>query len=457
MPFSGYKRVHAMPAARQDRFAGLRRSIRILKTRNYRLFFIGQGISLIGTWMQSVASGWLVYRLSGSELMLGVVAFSGQVPAFFISPIAGVLADRLDRRKIMVVTQILSLFQAACLAALAFSGAARVWHIAVLSFFLGLINGFDMPTRHAFIVSMVEDKSDFPNVIALNSVLFNGSRLVGPAIAGVAVAAAGEGVCFLFNAISYCAALAALLLIRVPAEKTSHAGQNLVRELREGAAYVFGSPPIRFLLMTVALMSLVSMSFPVLMPVFAASILGGKSDTYGMLVGASGLGALAGTVFLAMRRSVLGLSRIISVSMLLFGSALIAFSFSRTVALSLAILVVIGFGMILSIASCNTVLQTIADEDKRGRVMSFYVMAFMGAAPLGSILAGAVSSGIGATWTVFACGVSGVLGGIIFNLRLPYLRGHIRPIYRRIGIIPEMAAGIQTADELRKPPEFSGN
>jgi MFS family permease len=436
---------------------GFKLALRALRHRNYRLFFIGQGVSLIGTWMQTIATGWLVFRLTHSEFMLGLIAFSGQIPTLFLSPFAGVLGDRLSRRSILIVVQVAAMIQAFILTGFTMAGVIQVWQIIILAFFLGVANAFEMPSRQAFVIEMVDDKSDLGNAIALNSGLFNGSRLIGPAVAGIVVAVAGEGICFALNGVSFLAAIIAFMLMKIPGRETGGPKTRLFSELKEGLLYSFGFRPIRDLIATVALMSLVAMSFPVLMPIFASRILHGGSYIYGFLVASTGAGALAGVAFLAMRKNVLGLGRIISAALILFGLGLVAFSFSKSAILSICILAPVGFGMIATMASCNTLVQTIVDEDKRGRVMSFYVMAFMGAAPLGSLLAGTVSSAIGAPYTVCIGGILCILGGIVFAFRLPALRKIIRPIYRKMGIIPEMEIGTQAAGELRKPPEYSGN
>lgn len=442
-----------MHASNTTSTSALSQAFRSLRYRNYRLFFIGQGVSLIGTWMQSVATSWLVYRMTHSEFILGLVAFAGQVPILFISPFAGVLGDRISRRHILIGVQVVSMAQAFALAGLTFAGVIEVWQIAALASLLGIANAFDMPSRQAFVIEMIESKADLGNAIALNSGIFNGSRLFGPAIAGFVVALAGEGVCFAINGASYIAALAALVMMKISVRPAGKQGSRMVSELKEGLVYAFGFRPIRDLIATVALISLVAMSFPVILPIFAGSVLHGDSHTYGFLVAATGAGALSGVAFLAMRRSVLGLGRIISTALVIFGMTLVAFSFSRSVILSTCILVLTGFGMITTMASCNTMVQTLVDEDKRGRIMSFYVMAVMGTAPLGSLVAGSVSAAIGAPDTVLSGGILCILGGIVFALRLPSLRRIVRPIYRKMGIIPEVAAGIQAADELPKPPE----
>jgi MFS family permease len=437
----------------QSQPAGLRLALRALRFRNYRLFFFGQGISFIGTWMQSIATSWLVFRMTDSPFMLGLTAFAGQIPVFLISPLAGVLVDRFDRRRILVAVQVLSMAQAFTLAAVTLAGVVQVWQVIALGFCLGMINAFEMPARQSFVILMVEDRADLGNAIALNSGLFNGSRLIGPAIAGLLVAYAGEGVCFLANGVSYLAALVALLMMKITRGGEDRPRARLLAELREGLAHSFGFRPIRDLILTVSLMSLVAMSFPVLLPVFATRIFGGGSHTYGFMVAASGLGALMGTIFLAMRKNVLGLGRVIVAAMLLCGAGLVALSFSRVYPVTLALLVVMGFGMISTMASCNTMVQSIVDEDKRGRVMSLYIMAFMGTAPLGSLITGSVSSVVGPSLTALFGGILCLAGGSVFALRLPALRQIVRPIYRKMGIIPEVAAGIQSADEVEKIPE----
>jgi MFS family permease len=431
-------------------------ALRALRYRNYRLFFLGQGISLIGTWMQSVAVGWFVYRLTGSPFYLGLVGFSGQIPAFLFSPFAGALSDRMNRQKILIVTQVLAMIQALLLAFGTIFNIISIWSVIALSFFLGFINAFDMPIRQAFVIEMVDDKSDLSNAIALNSGLFNASRLIGPAIAGVLINITSEGVCFLINGLSYVAAIAALANMRIGLKKTNNHNTRIITDIKDGFSYVYRFTPIRDLLIIISMIGLVGMSFPILLPVFATSILHGDSHTFGFLVSSTGIGALIGTVFLAFRKTVLGLGRIIGLTIFVFSIGLSAFSFSTNTLLSMALLVIIGFGMIVTVASCNTIMQTIVDEDKRGRVMSFYTMAFMGSAPIGSLLAGTLSSAIGAPHTIIFGGIISLIVGIVFFMRLPLMRKRIRPIYSKMGIIPEVALGLQAANELRKPPVYSG-
>lgn len=413
------------------------RMVRALRYRNYRLFFGGQLLSLIGTWLQQVALSWLVFRLTGSALLLGVVGFSGQIPSFLLSPFAGVLIDRWNRRRVLLLTQTLAMLQAVLLGLLVLFGHVEVWHVMVLAALLGIVNSFDLPARQTFVAEIVEDRADLPNAIALNSSMFNGARLVGPAVAGLLVASVGEGWCFLLNGASYLFVLAALVMIRVEtrAAATAPPHLNMMESLREGAAYAWGFPPIRALLLLLGTISLVGMPYTVLMPVFATGVLKGNATTLGLLMAASGSGALAGALYLASRHTVLGLGRVIVLGVLAFGLGLIAFSTSRTLWLSMLVMVFTGAGMMLQMAASNTVLQTIVSEDKRGRVMSLYTMAFMGTAPFGSLLAGAVSARIGAPTTLAICGGCAIVAGLLFARVLPALREHVRPIYVEAGIL----------------------
>jgi MFS family permease len=436
------------------RGGGVAFMLRALGHRNYRLFFSGQSVSLVGTWMTRIATSWLVYRLTGSALLLGVVGFAGQIPSFLLAPFAGVLVDRWNRHRLLVATQVLSLVQSLALALLALGGRIDIHHVIWLSVFQGIINAFDMPARQAFVVEMVERREDLPNAIALNSSMVNATRLLGPSLGGVIIAWVGEGWCFMIDAISYVAVVASLLAMRVTprmAEPVEEA--KMLRQLREGFAYAARFAPIRKVLVLLAIVSLVGMPYTVLMPVFADEVLRGGPNTLGLLMAASGVGALAGAMFLAARKSVLGLGTLIPVTAAAFGAGLMAFSFSRVLWLSLALMVVTGCGFMVQMASSNTVLQTIVDEDKRGRVMSFYTMAFMGTAPFGSLLAGSVAERIGAPHTLLFGGAGCILGALWFALSLPALRRDVRPIYVRIGILPEMAAGIHTTSELGVPPE----
>ncbi|GAB3828128.1 MFS transporter [Pontibacter rugosus] len=426
---------------------------RALSSRNYKLFFVGQGISLIGTWMQQIALSWLVYRLTDSVFLLGAVTFSSQIPSFLLGPFAGVLADKFDRHKVLIITQALSMLQATTLAILVLTGSIEIWHVLALSAVLGTINGFDVATRQAFVVELVERREDMSNAIALNSSMFNMARLIGPTIAGLLIAAVGEGMCILINAISYLAVLASLLLMRLKPFERKQQQRKVWQSLKDGFQYAFGFPPIRALILVVALLSLFGMPFTVLLPVFARDILHGGANTLGYLMGASGLGALAGALFLAQRKSVEGLGKVITFTMLLFGIALIAFSFSTMLLLSLVLMLFSGFGMIVTMASCNTLLQTIVDDDKRGRVMSLYATAFMGMAPIGSMLAGSVAEYVGVGYTLAGCGVLCSISIIPFAVNRPKLRRMVQPIYERLGIVPEIATGLQAASSISASPE----
>lgn len=392
--------------------------VRALRYRNYRLFFAGQSVSLSGTWIQIVAVSWLIYRLTNSPLLLGIVAFAGQVPTFIIAPFAGVVADRFNRRKILIITQTALMLQALILAFLAISGHIAVWHIFILNILLGLASGFDIPARQAFVVDIIENKGDLINAIALNSSMFNAARLVGPSIAGIIIATAGEGACFLINGVTFLAVIFALLAIRTKPMPPEAKKSRILQDLKEGFVYTFSFRPIRYILLLLSLVSLCGMSYVVLMPIFAREILGGNSQTLGFLMAAAGLGALAGTIFLASRKDTRGLEKIITSGTAVFGLSLAIFSFSRNFWLSLLLLFTGGFGMMIQMGASNTVLQTLAHDDKRGRVMSFFAMAFMGMAPFGSLLAGALASKIGATHTLLLSGLSCLIGSAVFARKL---------------------------------------
>jgi MFS family permease len=434
--------------------AGRLRSLgRALRHHNYRLFFTGQSISLIGTWMTRIATSWLIYRLTGSALLLGVLSFAGQVPTFLLAPVAGVLVDRWNRHHVLIVTQVLAMLQSAALAVLTLTGVITVEQVVLLSVAQGLINAFDMPARQALVIHMVDDKADLANAIALNSSMVNAARLIGPSIAGVVIAWLGEGVCFLADAASYGAVIASLLAMRLVLPKPGAAAARVLRQLAEGFRYAMGFTPIRAILALLALVSLMGMPYVVLMPVIAVRLLGGGAHTLGFLMAASGLGALCGALSLAARRTVLGLGRAIPAAAAAFGAGLMALSLSRSFWLSLLVMPVIGAGMMVQMASSNTILQTIVDEEKRGRVMSFYAMAFVGMAPFGSLAAGAAAQRFGTPLTLRVGGAVCVLGAIAFLTRLPTLRRAVRPIYVRLGIIPEIAAGLQSASQMTRPPE----
>ncbi len=433
----------------------LRHTLRALRHRNYRLFFGGQLVSLVGTWMTTVAMSWLVYRLTHSAFLLGAVGFAGQVPAFLAGPLAGVLVDRWERRRVLLVTQTLAMVQSLSLAALTLAGRITVGELLGLALFQGFINAFDIPGRQAFLVEMIEDRADLPNAIALNSSMFNAARLVGPSIGGLVIAAVGEGWCFAIDGASYLAVIGSLLAMRVAARAgLGRPGAHVLADLRAGWRYVAGSPPIRSLLVLVATVSLFGMPYAVLLPIFAARVLHGGPHTLGFLMGASGVGALLGAIYLASRRTVLGLGRLLPRMVALFAAGIATFAFSRHLLLSLPALVFAGFGFMVQMASSNTLLQTLVDDDKRGRVMSFYSTAFVGSAPFGSLLAGAIAQHLGAPRTL-AIGAAGLLlVAFWFARRLPGLREHVRPVYVARGILPPLVdQGVPPVrGELQAPP-----
>jgi MFS family permease len=420
---------------------------RSLQYRNYRLFFSGQSISLIGTWMQRIALPWLIYHLTGSAFLLGLVSFAGQIPTFLLAPVAGVVTDKYSKYRVLLITQILSLVQALILAVLTLSGVIQIWQIVLLSIVLGCVNAFDVPSRHSFVIEMVEKKEDLGNAIALNSMMFNGARLIGPSIAGMMLATAGEGTCFLINAISYIFVVTSLLLMHVKKKEEKRETGKLLNDMKEGLNYTFGFPPIKHILILLAVGSLMGSSYQVLMPVFAKEVLLGGSGIFGFLMGAAGFGALLGALFLASRESLIKLGRIIPAATGLFGAGLVALSFSKYFPVSLVLMIIIGVGMMLHTASSNTILQTVTDDDKRGRVMSFYTIAIMGTAPFGSLLAGSLAKIIGTPYTILVGGISCIVGAFFFYKKLPELKRIVRPVYVRMGLIPEVVTGIETASE----------
>ncbi len=418
---------------------------RSLQHRNYRLFFMGQGLSLIGTWMQMTAVAWLVWRLSHSAWLLGLVGFSARIPTFVMAPFAGVLVDRVDRHRLVLVTQVLSMVQALMLAGLMYSGRLQIWHVIVLSLMLGVINALDVPARQSFLVQMLDRREDLTNAIALNSSMVNGARLIGPSVAGFLIASTGEALCFLLNGLSYIAVIAGLLMMRVQPNARVGRQTAVLENLREGFCYAFGFPPIRSLLLLLALVSLAGASYTQLLPIFAEQILHGDARTQGFLVSAAAVGALAGALYLAGRRSVRGLGRVIAWAPAVFGLGLIALGLSSRLWLTLAVMPVIGIGLMVQMAATNTVLQTIVDDDKRGRVMGFYSMAFMGMVPLGSLLAGVLAQFMGAPSMVILGGSCCIIGSLVFLRKLPALRALVHPIYVAKGIIPEVAEGLHAA------------
>jgi len=426
---------------------------RALEYRNFRLFFFGQGVSLIGTWMQHIAMSWLVYRMTGSALMLGVVSFLSQIPAFILGPFAGVLADRRDRKKIIIITQSLAMVQAFILAYLTLSGRIEISHIILMGVLLGCINALDIPARQSFLIETIEKKELLGNAIALNSMAFNVARLIGPSIAGVIIAGMGEGVCFLINGVSFIAVLFCLLSIKTTARKHAAKIKNIWGSIKEGIDYAFGFEPIKFILIIISVSSLMGASYIVLMPVVAREMLGGGPKTLGLLMASIGVGAIVGTLYLASKKGALRLGRIIPISSALFSVGLIMFALSRYLWISALLLVIIGFGFMAAMASSNAVLQTIVEDDKRGRVMSFYSMAFMGMTPLGSLLAGVMANKLGVRATLILSGLFCMSTSLIFLNKMPKLIKMIHPIYEKMGMTPELAKGISAASQLTAAPE----
>jgi MFS family permease len=417
----------AEDAAQAQAASKLPPMLRALRHRNYQLFFGGQLISLTGTWMQSVAQSWLVYRLTGSAVLLGFVSFSGQIPVFLLAPVGGAVADRRNRHRILVATQTVALLLAFTLAALTLTGRVEVWHVFLLASLLGVTNAFDIPARQAFVVDMV-GREDLVNAIALNSSMFNGARVVGPAVAGLLVAVIGEGWCFFANGASYIAVITSLLLMTVAKQRRVPLPGSALASIAEGFRYVWRTKPVRVILLLLGLVSLMGMPYAVLMPIFADQILHGGPSGLGLLMGASGVGALAGALSLAARKGLRGLGRWVAFASAGFGASIILFSLSRSFWLSAALLVPVGFSLMIQMASSNTLIQSMAPDELRGRVMAVYSMMFMGMAPVGALLAGAIAQRIGAPATVALGGAACIVGAIIFATRLPTLRDEARQI-----------------------------
>ncbi|BAY30141.1 major facilitator transporter [Nostoc carneum NIES-2107] len=411
-----------------------------LKSRNYRLFFAGQGISLIGTWMTQLATVWLVYSLTNSALMLGVVGFTSQIPSFFLAPFGGVFVDRFSRYRTLIGTQIMAMIQSLALAVLALTGVIQVWHIIALSLFQGFINALDAPARQAFVPELVEKREDLANAIAINSTMINGARLIGPAVGGLIIARIGTAYCFLIDGLSYIAVIAALLAMTVKPWKVTVTQGNALQKVKEGFVYAFSFPPIRAILLLSTLVSLMGLQNTILVPIFAEEILKGGAEALGFLMAASGVGALSGGIYLATRRTILGIGKLIAIAPSILGVGLIAFALSRYLPLSLFTMLFVGLGTILQIAASNTFLQTIVEEDKRGRLMSLYTMSFLGMIPVGNLLGGFLASRIGAPNTLILDGIVCIIGSIFFYKQLPALKRLVMPIYEEKGIIKPVGA-----------------
>ena len=391
---------------------------------------------MIGTWMTRLATSWLVYRLTHSALLLGVVSFAGQIVAFLLGPFAGVWVERMNRQKLLVWTQALAAVQSLALAALTLAHVINLWEIIALSAMQGLINAFDMPGRQSFLVQMVEDRSDLSNAIAINSSMANGARLIGPSIAGLVIAAAGEGWCFLLDGFSYFAVIASLLLMRIKPMDVRRSASTMLEQMREGWDYVRTFQPIRTILLLFGLTSLMGFPYAVLLPIFAGQILHGGPHTLGWLTGASGIGALTSALSLAVRKSVVGLTRMLQIAAAILGTSLIFFGLSHRLWLSIVLMIFVGFGLMQGASASNTIIQALVSEDKRARVMSYYTMAFFGAAPFGSLMAGVLAHRIGAPYTMVFNGTCCILGCLWFTFKLPKVRAVMRPIYQEMGLLP---------------------
>ena len=409
---------------------------RALRSRNFKLFFAGQSVSVVGSWMTRVATGWLVYRLTRSALLLGLVDFAGWIPAFALAPFAGVWVERLNRRTLLVWTQAAAAVQSLALAALTLAHVITIGEIIALSVLQGVINAFDLPGRQSFLVQMVDDRKDLGNAIAINSSMANGARLIGPAIAGLVIAAAGEGWCFLIDGVSYMAVIASLLLMRIRPVDIRRSATGMLEPMREGWNYVRTFRPIRSILLLFALLSLMGTPYSVLLPVFAGQVLHGGPSTLGWLTGASGIGAMASGLSLVLRKSVVGLTRMIQIAAVMLGGGLMLFGLSHTLWLSLVLMIFVGFGLMQVLSASNTVIQTLVPEDKRARVMSYYTMAFVGMAPFGSLLAGALAQRIGVSRTVMVTGAFCLAGSLWFALERPKVIAIMRPIYQEMGLLP---------------------
>jgi MFS family permease len=424
--------------------------LRALRHRNYRLFFSGQSLSLVGTWMNRLATSWLVWRLTHSVEMLGLLGFAGQIPTFLFAPVAGVWVDRLNRHRLLVATQALSMLLSFVLAALMFSGAILIWEIFVLQMLQGVINAFDMPTRQSLVIDLIEDRADLSNAVAMNSLMVNGSRLIGPSIAGLLIAWVGEGWCFFADGVSYLAVIGSLLMIRISLRPRNGKQKKVLHEMYDGFRYAFEFTPIRAILLLLALLGLVGIPYRVLMPVIASQSLHGNANTLGFLMGAMGIGALIGSLYLATRSSVLGLGRLIPIATTIFGASLIGVGLSHWYWLSLLIMVATGIGFMVHLAASNTLIQTLVREEMRGRVMALYTTAFLGMATFGSLLAGAVAGLIGAPKTLMVAGMICILGALVFVYKLPKLRVVVHPIYVEKGILPVVTESLRDATAIEE-------
>ena len=414
----------------------LSRIFRALRHRNFRLFFVGQGLSMMGTWLQQVAMGWLTYRITGSAWLLGVIAFCANAGFLVFGTWAGVIADRVRRRRALYLTQSLMLAQAVVLTALTALGHIEVWHLIVLALWLGVVSAFDIPVRQSLYVQLVDDRADLGNAIALNSFLVNAARVVGPAIAGLLLAIVSEAVCFGLNALSFVAVIVAVARMRFPREPgPASRGGGWWASWVEGFRYVTGFPPARALLILVAMLAWTIASYSSLMPIYAKDVYDGGPRTLGFLLAAAGAGALLSTGYLASRENVRGLARVIALSAMVAGIAMAAFAYLRILPVALVLMVAMGGGAILAAASANTILQTIVDDRLRGRVAGFYTLAFLGVAPLGNLAAGALAARWSAPAAFAINGVGAALAALWFWRKLPEIRAVLRVAYQKLGII----------------------
>ncbi|MEQ1885537.1 MAG: MFS transporter [Bryobacteraceae bacterium] len=412
-------------------------SFRALKSRNFRLFLTGQGISLIGTWMTRLATSWLVYRMTDSAFLLGVVNFAGQIPAFFIPPFAGVWVDRFDRHKVLIATQVFAMLQSLAMAALTLSGHINIAWVIGLTLFQGIVNAVEIPTRQSFVVMMIEDRADLSNAIALNSSNFNAARLIGPAIAGGLVAAVGEGYCFLIDGLSYIAVIGGLLAMKLKKDERPVSGKRVVHEITEGWKYVTGSAPIRNILLFLGIIGILGAPYTVLTPMIAGQVLKGGAHTLGFLMAAAGVGALTCAISLVLRKTVVGLARAMVFSVSGFALGCVFLGITTNLWMSLVLMTLVGYGLMHQIVSSNTIIQTVVADDKRGRVMSFYTIALQGSAPIGSMLSGSLAESIGVQATFIASGIACAVTAFWFWRQLPAIREAIRPRYAELGIISE--------------------
>jgi MFS family permease len=408
--------------------------LRALKHRNFALFASGQACALVGYWMQSIAQSWLLYRLTGSATLLGVLGFASNVPVLLLAPFAGLWSDRVNLHRAMFATQVLEMLQAVTLAILAVTGVIAPWHIITLSMVMGVLIAIELPVRHAYLLELVDGKEDLPNAIALTSLLGNLGRLIGPALAGVVIVAYGEAACFVTNAFTYIAVLVSFMMIRVQASPRPAQHAPVLRGLREGFAYAWGSVPIRLLLGVLAVVSLLATPYMTLMPVLVREVYGGGASVMGFLVGAAGVGGVTGTLFLASRPNVRGLVGVIACASIAAGAALALLSWAGGIAAALPLLAIVGFGILVTSVSVNMILQTIVEDDKRGRVMSLYTVAFIGLSPLGAIAAGALADRIGVAATLTAAGICCALAGLYLARKQAEIRAHILPLYAKLGV-----------------------